>query len=123
MERILILAGATAMSALLAAPAMAQEDGQLVKVSLKEWDLGFQTVKVDGEKARFEIVNDGEYTHSFEIEGEVGGQGVEFRVPDLKPGESTSFTVELPKGNYEVYCPIDGHEDKRMKGTVAFAGE
>lgn len=123
MKRLLILAGATALSALIAAPVMADEDGQVVKVSLKEWDLGFQNVKVEGEKARFEIVNDGEYTHSFELEGEVGGHKVEFRARDLKPGTHTAFTVELPKGTYEVYCPIDGHEDKGMKGTVAFAGE
>jgi len=36
----------------------------------------------------------------------------------LKAGEKTSLTVSLPAGTYTVYCPLPGHADKGMKGTL-----
>ena len=37
----------------------AEAEPQVVKVSLKQWEIGFKEVTVKGEKARFEIRNDG----------------------------------------------------------------
>ncbi|GAB4283657.1 MAG: hypothetical protein Kow0058_02550 [Roseovarius sp.] len=122
MKTSLLAACATA-AALLATPLMASDDDNVVKVSLKEWDLGFKAVKIDGDEAVFEVVNDGQMTHAFELEGKIGGHKIEFRTGDLKPGERTRFKVELPAGAYEVYCPIDGHEENGMKGTITFAEE
>lgn len=104
------------------APAAADE-AEPVKVSLKEWDLGFREVVVKGEKVRFEIVNDGTVEHAFELEGEIGGEEFEVATPLLAQGERTVLIIELPEGTYEVYCPVPGHEERGMKGTVTLEGE
>ena len=113
---------AVAAMAFAAGPAPADE-AQTVKVSLTEWSLGFEEVTVEGEAATFEVTNDGTAPHGFELEGEIGGEEFEVVTPILAPGESTAFTVELPAGTYEVYCPVSGHEGRGMKGKVTFAGE
>jgi len=120
---IVALSAAIAVSGLMAPRAAHADEAQVIKVNLKEWELGFKTVTVRGEKARFEISNNGTTTHGFELEGKIGGKKFEVAAPPLKPGEKTSLTVALPKGSYEVYCPVDGHEDRGMKGAVRFAGE
>ena len=35
-----------------------------------------------------------------------------------RTGDSTSFTVTLEDGTYEIYCPVDGHKDMGMVGTL-----
>ncbi len=30
----------------------------------------------------------------------------------------TSLTVDLKPGEYEFYCPVDGHKDAGMEGTL-----
>jgi len=67
----------------------------------------------------FKGVNDGTTTHSLEIEG----NGVEMEAADISPGSSGTLKVKLPKtGTYEIYCPVDGHKDLGMKGTVTVGG-
>ena len=37
----------------------------------------------------------------------------------LNPGQSGVLTVTFQKpGTYEMYCPVDGHEQEGMKGEV-----
>jgi uncharacterized cupredoxin-like copper-binding protein len=37
----------------------------------------------------------------------------------LNPGQSGVLTVTFEKpGTYEMYCPVDGHEQMGMKGEV-----
>jgi uncharacterized cupredoxin-like copper-binding protein len=109
--------------AILCSPAFAQDELEPVEVKLKEWDLGFKEVAVKGDKARFEIENTGTVEHAFEVEGETGGQKVEFKSPILKPGEKTTFDIELPPGQYEAYCPLHDHRDKGMAGEITVAGQ
>ena len=110
-----------AAGGVLSFPAFAQDEP--VEVKLKEWDLGFKEVTIKGSKARFEIENAGTVEHAFEVEGEAGGQEVEFKSPILKPAEKFTLEVELPPGKYEAYCPVHDHKDKGMKAEIAIAGE
>src|SRR3954447_13458710 len=67
----------------------------------------------------FKGVNDGSITHALEIEG----NGVEQKSSDISPGSSGTLKVTLSKpGNYEIYCPVDGHKDEGMKGTITVGG-
>jgi plastocyanin len=61
-----------------------------------------------------ELVNDGDAPHAIEIEG----NGVEESSETIDAGETTTLTVELEDGVYEVYCPVDGHREFGMVGTL-----
>jgi hypothetical protein len=44
---------------------------------------------------------------------------VEEETETIEPGESAELTVDLSKeGSYEIYCPIEGHRDLGMDGTL-----
>jgi uncharacterized cupredoxin-like copper-binding protein len=63
----------------------------------------------------FKGVNDGTTTHSLAVEG----NGIDQDGTGISPGSSGTLKVTLSKaGTYEIYCPIDGHKDLGMKGTI-----
>jgi uncharacterized cupredoxin-like copper-binding protein len=66
----------------------------------------------------FQVRNDGATEHALEVEGPSGEQ----KTGAIAPGKSATLKVDLGKaGAYEMYCPIDGHKDKGMKGEIAVA--
>jgi uncharacterized cupredoxin-like copper-binding protein len=73
---------------------------------------------------KFKTENKGTTQHSLEIEGKgVKSEGSEEGEAELKqalnPGQSGVLTVTFQKpGTYEMYCPVDGHEQEGMKGEV-----
>jgi uncharacterized cupredoxin-like copper-binding protein len=65
------------------------------------------------------VRNIGHVAHALEVEG----HGIRQEIDAIQPGESATLTVDLSKaGSYEMYCPIDGHEAKGMKGIVRVGG-
>lgn len=66
----------------------------------------------------FTVSNDGQDEHALEVEG----NGIEEETEAIAPGESGTLTVELEPGEYELYCPIDGHRDQGMEGTLVVGG-
>jgi uncharacterized cupredoxin-like copper-binding protein len=93
---------------------------QTVRISEKEFSLTPSAVNVgQPETVAFQVTNDGQIAHKLEIEG----NGIEQETETTPPGETATLTVQLSKaGSYEMYCPIDGHEDKGMKGSIRVAG-
>jgi plastocyanin len=98
------------------------EDGgaviQTIQISAKEYSLTPSTVDVSETGTyEFEVTNDGQVAHALEIE-ESGG-GAEAETGDIAPGETKTvrFTFSAD-GSYEMYCPIDGHRDQGMEGTI-----
>ena len=68
----------------------------------------------------FHAVNNGHVQHSLAI----NGRGVQKQLGGtLKPGQSGDLTLVLSPGTYQIYCPVDDHEAKGMKGMVKVAGE
>lgn len=87
-----------------------------LQISEREYSLtpGNFTVSKPG-TYEFKVTNDGRTTHAFEIEG----NGVEEKTGHIDPGASATLRVELSKnGSYEIYCPIDGHRQQGMEGTL-----
>jgi uncharacterized cupredoxin-like copper-binding protein len=93
--------------------------GKPVTVSLVDFALKPAAVQLDAPGAyTFKATNDGQAQHALEIDG----NGVEEETDTLGPGESGEVTVELAAGEYELYCPIDGHRANGMEGTLVVAG-
>jgi plastocyanin len=100
----------------------ASSGAQTIQISEKEYSLNPSAVTVSKPGTyTFEVTNDGQTTHAFDIEA--GGGGEEAETGDIEPGQkkTVQFTVSAGQ-SYEMYCPIDGHRQQGMDGTVAFAG-
>lgn len=97
-------------------------EAQTIRISEKEYSLNPSTVTVARAGTyTFEITNDGQTTHGFDIEA--GGGGDEAEAGNIEPGESKTVQLALKAGqSYEMYCPIDGHRQEGMDGTVVLSG-
>ena len=60
------------------------------------------------------VKNDGATTHALDIEMPKG----EIKTRSLKPGDSVQLQAPDKAGTYEFYCPVPGHEQAGMKGTL-----
>ncbi len=87
-----------------------------VDVSETDFKLTPSDPTVNAGKVTINASNDGQTTHSIEVEGPSGDQELE---SELAPGESGTLTVDLPKpGKYEFYCPVDNHKQMGMEGEI-----
>ena len=64
-------------------------------------------------KVTITMDNPSSVPHAVEVEG----NGVEEETKTLTDG-SASVTVDLKAGKYEFYCPVDGHRQAGMEGTL-----
>jgi len=87
-----------------------------VQVSEQEFSITPNTISLGATGTyAFKVTNNGAITHAFEVEG----HGVESKTGNIAPGSSTTLTVDLSqKGDYDAYCPIDGHRSKGMLAKV-----
>jgi uncharacterized cupredoxin-like copper-binding protein len=96
--------------------------GVIKTVAIKESEFKLSPSSVTLSKPgtyAFKAENDGSVQHSLTIEGKgVKGDEVELEQA-LSPGQSGVLRVTFQKsGTYEMYCPVDGHEQEGMKGEV-----
>jgi uncharacterized cupredoxin-like copper-binding protein len=80
--------------------------------------LGFSkdalTAKAGTVTVRMRNPSGNQLPHAIEVEGE----GLEEEGDTVQAGDASTVTVDLKPGRYEFYCPVDGHEDQGMKGTL-----
>ena len=92
---------------------------QSVDLSATEYRFDPDDVSLDAAgSVTFTVSNEGKQEHALEVEG----NGIEEEIDPIAPGESGTLTVELEPGTYEFYCPIDGHRDQGMEGTLVVGG-
>lgn len=104
------LAGSSAPTP-TAAPATS--DTALIHVPLTEWSVVVSQGAISPGTFKFHAMNQGTYTHAFEIEG----NGQEWKSDPIPPGGTATLTPTLTPGTYTVYCPItDSQGNHREKG-------
>jgi plastocyanin len=64
-------------------------------------------------KVTITMDNPSSVPHAVEVEG----KGVEEETKTLTNG-TADVTVDLKAGKYEFYCPVDGHRESGMEGTL-----
>jgi uncharacterized cupredoxin-like copper-binding protein len=115
---ILVVTALLAAALTLAACGSGSEEeaaGQTISIGETEFALDPSSVQIDeAGTVTFSVTNNGSVDHALEVEG----QGVEEETETIAPGESAELTVDLADGSYEMYCPIDGHREQGMEGTV-----
>jgi uncharacterized cupredoxin-like copper-binding protein len=77
--------------------------------------LKFNTTKLSAKAGKVTVVmdNPSQTPHAVEVEG----KGVEQETKTLTGG-TAKMTVDLKPGKYEFYCPVDGHRQAGMEGTL-----
>jgi uncharacterized cupredoxin-like copper-binding protein len=77
--------------------------------------LKFNTTKLTAKAGKVTVVMDNPSStpHAVEVEG----NGVEQETKTLTGG-TAKMTVDLKAGKYEFYCPVDGHRQAGMEGTL-----
>jgi len=65
-------------------------------------------------KVTVDFTNPSSTPHAVEIEG----NGVEEETETVTSVDAPPITVDLKPGTYEFYCPVPGHKEAGMKGTL-----
>jgi uncharacterized cupredoxin-like copper-binding protein len=78
--------------------------------------LKFTTDKLDAPAGKVTITmnNPSDLPHAIEIEG----NGVEEEGETVEKGGKSVVSAELKPGEYEFYCPVPGHKEGGMTGTL-----
>lgn len=78
--------------------------------------LKFTTDSLEGKAGTITITmeNPSDLPHAIAVEG----NGVDEEGETVQKGGTSKVTAELKAGEYEFYCPVPGHEEGGMKGTL-----
>jgi len=90
-----------------------------VRVSEKEFSFTpAQAIVPAGQTVQITVTNNGTIEHNFTVELPDQIEQTLFAT-NLKPGETRTASFTFARaGAWQMYCPIDGHEDLGMKGTL-----
>jgi uncharacterized cupredoxin-like copper-binding protein len=88
--------------------------GKPVAVDATEFKFTPSTLTAKSGEVTFDLKNSGGAPHALEIEG----NGVEKETKVINGGQSATLKANLKPGKYEFYCPVDGHRQQGMEGTL-----
>lgn len=116
--RVPMYAAATLVVALAACEGAAEDGGAVaerVEIEATSYTYSPAAITVPAGRIRFVIRNASDIVHGFEVEG----QGMEEEIAEIQPGATDSLTVTFEEpGTYEIYCPVEDHEQRGMIGTL-----
>lgn len=93
---------------------------ETLAVSMTDFAFDPADPTVNAGTVTIEATNDGETTHTIEVEGPSGESVLE---PVVDPGQSGELEVDLGEpGTYEWYCPIGNHRSAGMEGEITVEG-
>jgi len=108
--------GATQASTAAGASGGGAGGGQTVDLTAADYKFNPSDPTVKSGDVTFDLKNDGQTSHSLEIE-DVNGQDQEIE-GEVSPGQSGTLKVNLPPGKYEFYCPVANHKEMGMEGEI-----
>jgi plastocyanin len=91
--------------------------GQTLKIAADpSGALKFDKSSLTAKAGKVTIVmdNPSDVPHAVEIEG----KGVEAEGETVEKGGVSKASADLKAGEYEFYCPVDGHKQAGMEGTL-----
>lgn len=87
---------------------------QEIQIELTEYSIKVPPT-IPGGHQTLSIVNSGKEAHSLTIEAD----GHAYKLPEpIRSGDRGTLVVDLKRGMYSVYCPVDNHKGKGMSTTV-----
>jgi YVTN family beta-propeller protein len=99
-------------------PAGTRPEDRDINLSLTEWKLQPSRSRVPAGEIRFLAEDTGATQHAFRIVG----QGMDVSTDDFGPGDSRTLNMVLPPGEYQLVCPIPGHQQQGMSATLTVVG-
>src|SRR3954453_9187830 len=90
--------------------------GNTVDLTATDFKFDPSEPSVKSGNVTFNLKNDGQVTHSLEIE-DVNGEDKELE-GEVSPGSNGTLAVNLKPGTYEFYCPVDSHKQMGMTGEI-----
>jgi uncharacterized cupredoxin-like copper-binding protein len=91
--------------------------GGTVDLTATDFKFDPSDTSVSSGEVTFNEKNDGQVTHSLEIEDVTPGHDQELE-GDVAPGQDGTLKVNLAPGKYEFYCPIGNHKEMGMEGDI-----
>ena len=95
--------------------------GQVLKVVLNEWTLGFTQISAGSGKLTVQTVNSGRATHNLTVQKK-GGSEILYESPLLEENKTAAVNLDLSPGQYELYCAVPGHREGGMLAVLIIGG-
>jgi iron uptake system EfeUOB component EfeO/EfeM len=95
---------------------VAKVQGTTVSLTLSDYRIVPQRVRVEPGRITFLVRNDGHGAHNWQVRGRGKVRG---RIATLLPGASGRLTVRLRRGTYRMSCGIGHHEELGEYGTLS----
>ena len=93
--------------------------GQMLKISADSGgQLRFNTSKLMAKPGKVTIVMDNPASAGMDHGISIEGNGVDQDGPIVAAGKTSTVTATLKKGTYTFYCPVPGHKQAGMEGTL-----
>lgn len=91
--------------------------GPTVRLTLSEYRVAPQAVRVPAGRVELVVRNAGTTVHRLQIRTQDRERTLG-ATPPLRPGETARLTVDLPPGTYLGTCPLDRHQTLGEHGTI-----
>lgn len=119
---VLLVAALAALPGCSRAPDFVTDRDAVLRLSLTEYGIEPQNLRVRAGLIRIVATNDGRLTHNLaveSIEDEPGAEATSYaRTDTSQPGEVVRTSVTLGPGKYRLRCTIGNHDDLGQYGEL-----
>jgi plastocyanin len=112
MKKLMALTLAVALVG--AGSALARSSTLHLTAKKSAWAFNTKTLSARSGTVTIKMTNPSSTSHGIAIEG----HGVDKDGKIVGKGKTSSVTVKLKPGKYTFYCPVPGHKEAGMKGTL-----